>query len=168
PEMGSIFDGSFEEPIAYALDTVFGWQVKNIPQMQIALDPNKSHSGSRSLRLFFQVRSNIEGINVSQLVPVQAGTEYDFECYVATDKLETGSAPVVQIVDANTSQNLFDSSQAPGGTNDWTRINASFKTSDKTEAIIVKIIRGPCGEDVPVCPIYGSVWYDDFSLKRRN
>jgi hypothetical protein len=168
PEMGIIFDGSFEEPIAYALDTVFGWQVKNIPQMQIALDPNKSHSGSRSLRLFFQVRSNIEGINVSQLVPVQPGTDYDFECYVATDKLETGSAPLVQILDANTSHGLFDSSQAAGGTNDWTRINASFKTSDKTEAIIIKIIRGPCPEDIPVCPIYGSVWYDDFSLKRRN
>jgi Tetratricopeptide repeat len=168
PKIGEIFDGGFEEPIAYALDTVFGWQAKNIAQMQIALDTNKSHSGSRSLRLFFQVRSNIEGINVSQLVPVQAATEYDFECHVATDKLETGSAPVVQILDANTSQSLFNSSQAPGGTNDWTRINASFKTSDKTEAILIKIIRGPCAEDVPVCPIYGSVWYDDFSLKRRN
>jgi hypothetical protein len=168
PEMGSIFDGSFEEPIAYASDTVFGWQVKGVPQMQIGIDPNKSHSGSRSLRLYFQVRANIESINASQLVPVQPGTEYDFEFYLATDKLETGSAPLVQILDANTNQGLFDSAQAPGGTNDWTRINASFKTSDKTQAIVIKIMRVPCGEDTPVCPIFGSVWYDDFSLKRRN
>ena len=102
PEVGSIFDGSFEEPINYTSDTVFGWQVKSAPQMQIAIDPKKSHSGSRSLRLFFQVRANLENINVSQLVPVQPGSEYDFECYVATDKLETGSAPQVQILDANT------------------------------------------------------------------
>ena len=170
PEMGSFFDGSFEEPISYASDTVFGWQVKNAPQMQIAIDPNKSHSGSRSLRLLFQVRANLDSINISQLVPVQPNTDYDFECYVATDKLETGSAPQIQILDANTSAGLFDSSMAPGGTNDWTRINASFKTSDKTEAIILKIMRPKCGdvEENPVCPIFGSVWYDDFSLKRRN
>ena len=170
PEMGSFFDGSFEEPISYASDTVFGWQVKNAPQMQIAIDPNKSHSGSRSLRLLFQVRSNLDSINISQLVPVQPNTDYDFECYVATDKLETGSAPQIQILDANTSAGLFDSSMAPGGTNDWTRINASFKTSDKTEAITLKIVRVKCGdqEQNPVCPIFGSVWYDDFSLKRRN
>jgi len=170
PEMGSFFDGSFEEPISYASDTVFGWQVKNAPQMQIAIDPNKSHSGSRSLRLLFQVRANLDSINISQLVPVQPNTDYDFECYVATDKLETGSAPQIQILDANTSAGLFDSSMAPGGTNDWTRINASFKTSDKTEAIILKIMRPKCGdvEQNPVCPIFGSVWYDDFSLKRRN
>ena len=170
PEVGSIFDGSFEEPISYASDTVFGWQVKNAPQMQIAIDPNKSHSGSRSLRLLFQVRANLDSINLSQLIPVQPNTDYDFECYVATEKLETGSAPQIEIVDANTGAGLFDSSMAPGGTNDWTRVNASFKTSDKTEAIMLKIIRVKCGdvEQNPVCPIFGSVWYDDFSLKRRN
>lgn len=168
PKIGDVFDGGFEEPIAYASDTVFGWQVKSAPQMQIAIDPTRGHNSSRSLRLLFQVRAKIEGINVSQLVPVQPGTEYDFECYIATEKLETGSAPQLQILDANTGAGLFDSPQAPGGTNDWTRVNASFKTSDKTEAILIKIVRVPCGEDVPVCPIFGSVWYDDFSLKRRN
>jgi hypothetical protein len=120
------------------------------------------------LRLLFQVRSNLEGLNVSQLVPVQPGSDYDFECYVATEKLETGSAPRIQILDANTGAELFDSSMAPGGTNDWTRINFSFKTSDKTEAVTIKVVRSSCGEDIPVCPIFGSVWYDDFSLKRRN
>lgn len=168
PEVGSIFDGSFEEPINYTSDTVFGWQVKAAPQMQIAIDPKKSHSGSRSLRLFFQVRSTLESINVSQLVPVQASSEYDFQCYVATEKLETGSAPQVQILDANTGIVLFDSPMAPGGSNDWTPINASFKTTDKTQAITLKVVRVSCGEDTPVCPIFGSVWYDDFSLKRRN
>jgi len=168
PEVGSVFDGSFEEPINYASDTVFGWQVKSAPQMQIGIDPNKGHSGSRSLRLTFQVRANLDAINVSQLVPVQPGTDYEFECYVATDKLETGSAPQIQILDANTGTSLFGSTMAPGGTNDWTRVNFSFRTADKTEAITIKIMRIPCGEETPVCPIYGSIWYDDFSLKRRN
>ncbi len=170
-EIGRIFDGGFEEPVAYGPETIFGWQVKSATQMQVGIDPDKSHGGERSLRFVFQVRGNIEAINVSQLVPVAPQTDYDFECFVSTDKLETGSAPQVQILDAGGSI-LAYSDQAPGGTNDWTRIGLSFKTGDKTQAITVKIVRVPCTEDETqpeqTCPIYGSVWYDDFSLKRRN
>ncbi len=76
--------------------------------------------------MVFQVRANLEPINVSQLVPVQPQTEYDFECYVSTDKLETGSAPQVQILDATDSTVLASSAMAPGGTNDWNRISLSL------------------------------------------
>jgi Tfp pilus assembly protein PilF len=166
---GRIFDGSFEEPVSYGADIVFGWQVSGAPQAQIGIDPNKSRSGSRSLRLLFQVRSKLDSINVSQLIPVARNTEYDFECYLATDKLETASAPQIQIFDANTGAALFSSQMAPGGTNDWTKLAASFKTSDKTEAITLRIVRISCDqEENPICPIFGSVWYDDFTLKRRN
>ena len=137
--------------------------------MQIGIDPARSHSGQRSLRLVFQVRANLESVNVSQLVPVQTQTEYDFECYVRTDKLETGSAPQVQIIDATDNTVLASSEMAPGGTNDWSRISLSFKTPDKSEAVILKIVRISCRSDeTPICPIYGSVWYDDFGFKRRN
>jgi len=168
-ELGHIFDGSFEEAVSYDPETVFGWQVKGAPQMQIGIDPAKSHGGARSLRMTFQVRANLEAINVSQLVPVQTQTEYEFECYVSTYKLETGSAPHIQIVDAASGAVLVSSQMAPGGTNDWNRINLSFKTGEKTEAVTLKIVRSSCGtEETPICPIFGSVWYDDFSFKRRN
>jgi pentatricopeptide repeat protein len=168
-EVDRVFDGSFEEPVSYGPDTVFGWQVKNAPQMQIGIDPNKSNGGARSLRLVFQVRADLETINVSQLVPVTPTTEYDFECYVATDKLQTGSAPQVEILDPTNNTALASSQMAPGGTNNWNRISFSFKTGEKTEAVILKIVRVSCSTDeTPICPIYGSVWYDDFSFKRRN
>lgn len=168
-EVGRIFDASFEEPLAYGAETVFGWQVKSASNVSIGIDPNKGHSGARSLRFVFQVRNNIEGITAGQLVPVAPGSDYDFEFYVSTDKLESGSAPLIQIVDASTGAVLATSQMAPGGTNDWNRINLSFKTGDKTEAVNLKIMRVSCGsEEVPVCPIFGSVWYDDFSLKRRS
>ncbi len=166
-EMGRIYDGSFEEPVSF--ENVFGWQVKSAHQMQIGVDPHKSHGGARSLKLVFQVRANIETINVSQLVPVSPDTEYDFECFVSTNKLETGSAPQVVILEAGTEALLASSAMAPGGTNDWTRINLPFKSGEKTEAVIVRIVRVSCSnEETPVCPIFGSVWYDDFSIKRRN
>jgi len=168
-EEGRVFDASFEEQLGYGAEAVFGWQVKSGPFVSIGIDPSKGHNGARSLRLVFQVRSNIEGINVGQLVPVTPRTEYDFECYVSTEKLETGSAPQIQIMDPTNGQMLAASGMAPGGTNDWTRVNFSFKTGDKTEAVNLRIVRVSCGsEEMPVCPIFGSVWYDDFSFKRRN
>ena len=168
-QIDQIFDGGFEEPVAYSGDTIFGWYVKGAPQMHIGIDPNKSHSGERSLRLVFQVRTNIQDLNASQLIAVTPNTEYDFECYVATDKLETGSAPQIQILDANTGEDLGTTLMAPSGTNDWQRLGFSFKTKDKTQAIMLKVVRITCtNEDNPICPIFGSVWYDDFSIKRRN
>jgi len=137
--------------------------------MQVAIDPGMSHNGARSLRLMFQVRANIEGINISQLVPIERNTEYDFECFVKTEKLETGSAPQVQIVDPTNSATLASSAMAPGGTNDWSPINLSFKTGEKTEAVFLKLVRVSCStQETPICPIFGAVWYDDFSFKRRN
>lgn len=168
-EVGRIFDASFEEPLSYGAEAVFGWQVKSLSNVSIGIDPNKGRTGVRSLRLVFQVRGNIEGISAGQLIPVAPGTDYEFEFYVSTDKLESGSAPLVQIVDPTNGSALAQSQMAPGGTNDWTRINLTFKTGDKTEAVNLKIVRPPCAnEETPVCPIFGSVWYDDFSLKRRN
>jgi len=168
-QMDQVFDGSFEEPVAYAGDAIFGWYVKGAPQMHIGIDPNKGHNGERSLRLVFQVRTNIQDLNASQLIAVTPNKEYDFECYVATDKLETGAAPQIQILDANNGEALGTSAMASTGTNDWQRIGFSFKTSEKTQAIMLKVVRYSCSnEDTPICPIFGSVWYDDFSLKRRN
>jgi len=168
-EFGKVFDGSFEDAISYGPEMAFGWQVKAVPQLQIGIDPTKSNGGARSLRLAFQVRANLEALNVSQLVPVAQNTEYEFECYLSTDKLETGSAPVIQILDAATEAVLANSAQAPLGTTPWNRVNLTFKTTDKTEAVLLKIVRVSCANDQTlVCPIFGSVWYDDFSFKRRG
>ncbi|HEU4768692.1 MAG TPA: hypothetical protein VFS77_15020 [Pyrinomonadaceae bacterium] len=168
-EAGVVFDGSFEEAINYTPEMVFGWQVKGAPQLQIGIDPTKSNGGVRSLRLAFQVRAKLDAVNVSQLVPVTADTEYEFEYYFTTDKLETGSAPLVQLVDAADGTVLASSPQAPSGNNPWTRFSQAFKTGSKTQAVTIKIARMPCNEEENViCPIFGSIWYDDFSFKRRR
>ena len=115
------------------------------------------------------MRTNIQDLNASQLIAATPNTEYDFEYYVATDKLETGSAPQILLVDANTGEALATSAMAPSGTNDWQANNFSFKTKDKTQAIMLKIVRySCCSEDTPMCPIFVSVWFDEFSIKRIN
>ena len=165
-EIGRVFDGGFDDASRYS---PFTWQVQPVPQVQIGIDPTRSHSGASSLRLIFNVRVNIENINVAQLVPVAPGTEYDVEFYVRSEKLETGGPTVVQIVDPTTSGVIVMSPGATIGDSDWNRVALSFKTGDKTEAVLIKIERPSCGtKEAPICPIFGSVWYDDFSFKRRN
>jgi tetratricopeptide (TPR) repeat protein len=168
-ETDNVFDGSFEEAINYGADMPFGWQVKDAPQLQIGIDPTKAYTGSRSLRIVFQVRANLEALNISQLIPVMPNSEYDIEFYIRTEKLETGSAPMVQIFDATDGGGLASSAQAPSGSTSWTRVTLPFKTGGKTEAVILRIVRLSCSDDqTPICPIFGSVWYDDFSIKRRR
>ncbi len=166
-ELGHILDRGFEDNLAHGPGAVFGWQVKSNPQTQIGIDAGKGHTGSRSLRVYFQVRSHINEINVSQLVPVQPNTEYDFECHVRTERLESAETPVVIIANPADESWLTASAPAPSGSNNWQRIALSFKTGDKAEAIKVKMMRNSCPES-PICPIFGTVWYDDFDLKPRK
>ena len=166
-ELGHILDGGFENNLAHGPGAVFGWQVQSHSQVQIGIDAGQGHSGSRSLRVYFQVRSHIDTINVSQLVPVKPNTEYDFECYLKTERLESAETPVIVIANAGDDAVLAASASAPSGTNGWQPISLSFKTGEKTEAVKVKMLRNSCA-DSPVCPIFGTVWYDDFDLKPRK
>lgn len=162
-----IVDRGFEDNVAHGPDAVFGWQVQSLSQVQIGIDAGVGHEGHRSLRLYFQVRSRLDGINVSQLVPLRPNTEYDFECYVRTERLESGSTPLVAVADAADDVVLAASAEAPDGNNNWQRISLPFKTGAKTEAVRIKIARSSCS-DSAVCPIFGTVWYDDFDLKPRK
>jgi tetratricopeptide (TPR) repeat protein len=167
-EIGKIIDGGLEDNLAHGPGAVFGWQVQSAPQLQIGIDARVGHTGSHSLRVFFQVRSHIEGIDVSQLVPVAPDTQYDFECYLQTERLESASTPIVTITDAaDETTVLANSGAAPSGNNNWQRIALSFKTAAKAEAVRIRISRPAC-IDAPVCPIFGTVWYDDFDLKSRK
>ena len=166
-DLGHILDRGFEDNLAHGPGAVFGWQVQSNSQVQVGIDANQGHTGNRSLRVFFQVRAHIDAINVSQLVPVKPNSEYDFECYLKTEKLESAETPVVVIANAADDSMLAGSVTAPSGTNNWQRISLSFKTSEKTEAIKVRMLRNSC-PDSPVCPIFGTVWYDDFDLKSRK
>ncbi len=162
-----IVDRGFEDNVAHGPDAIFGWQVQSLSQVQIGIDAGAGHLGQRSLRVYFQVRSRIDGINVSQLVPLHPNKEYEFECYVMTQSLESAITPQVAIVDANDDSVLATSATAPDGNNNWQRISLPFRTGAKTEAVKIKILRNACPDNA-ICPIFGTVWYDDFDLKPRK
>jgi hypothetical protein len=106
--------------------------------------------------------------NISQLVAVEPSAQYRLEFYVRIEDLKTGGPPLVQIFDgADEATVLASSPPLPNGTFDWQAVTMDFKTPPKSEAVIMRVVRAPCGTD-SVCPIFGIVWYDDFNLQRIN
>jgi tetratricopeptide (TPR) repeat protein len=162
--IGQITNGSFESDELRG-SPAFGWQLKPRQQVQITLDPNVAHSGSRSLRMVFQVRSKLDALGVTHLILVEPNKQYVLECYVKTAKLESAGVPVISIIDAGTA--IATSSPAPTGNNDWQYVNVSFTTGANTQAVLLSISRASCGDN-ETCPMFGSIWYDDFSLKPGN
>jgi carbohydrate binding protein with CBM4/9 domain/tetratricopeptide repeat protein len=164
-EPGHIVDGGFEGNIN--LGGVFNWQYQSVSQAQASIDSEVSRNGNKSFRIAFQVRTNLQAINVSQLVPVRPNTQYELEYYIKTNKLVSAATPIVVVLNGADESTLVSSEPAPNGDNDWQRFSLSFKTGDKTEAVRLKISPTSCG-DSSVCPIFGMVWYDDFDLKSRK
>src|SRR5207249_6763796 len=92
---------------------------------------------------------------------------YRFECYARTDDLNSAGTPLITILDAADNAALAISQPLPAGTNDWQRITFDFKTKPKSEGIVVSFSRASCDAG-QFCPIFGTVWYDDFKLQRIN
>ncbi|MDT4898894.1 MAG: hypothetical protein QOH25_3971 [Acidobacteriota bacterium] len=165
-EAMQLVNGSFENDINTAGNKIFNWQIKSDPQAQIALDGSTSHSGARSLRIFFRVSTTLAFNNVGQMVVVEPSAAYHFECYARAGDLKSGGTPLIEIIDAMDGSTVLGASKPlPSGTYDWQLISINFKTPPKTEAVMVRIGRGTCGSDA-LCPIFGTVWYDDFNLQR--
>ena len=165
--VGTFVDGSFESGLGYPEGSIFGWKVTSTPQAQIGIDHAQGYQSGRSLRLLFQVRSRLDAVNVSQLIPITADTEYELEYAVKTQKLESADLLSVAVFDEVEGNLLAQSEETPGGTSDWKLMKVSFKTGPKTQAITMRLHRNTCAPEGS-CPIYGTVWYDNFNLQRRS
>jgi tetratricopeptide (TPR) repeat protein len=165
--VGKFADGGFEGNVVQAAGAAFGWRFRTVPQIHVGIDPALGHSGSRSLRISFQVRSRVESMDISQLVTVYPRTQYVLESFVKANNLQSAGTPVIELIDASDGSLIATSPPAPSGNSDWQPVVLSFTTGAKTDAVKVRINRASCGEN-SVCPIFGTVWYDDFNLKSRD
>lgn len=166
PEIGKIFNSSFETSVSGKGANPFDWRVQSVTQAQAALDAVNRKSGQLSLRISFNVPSLIDFRNVHQLVAVEPSSHYRLECYIRTNDLKSVATPVIEILDGAGENILSTSAPLPVGTNDWQPLAVEFNTTDKTEAVTVRIGRASCAAtEGGICPIFGIVWYDDFTLQ---
>ena len=164
PAPEQFFNGGFESDLNAASANTFDWMIEARASAQAAVDTHP-HSGKNSLRIVLRAPRNLDKIPVSQTVVVEPGAQYRFECYARTADLISASTPVLFIRDAVDGAILATSSPLPSGTNDWQRVTFDFTTKPQHDGITLGFFRGPCSEG-QICPIFGTVWYDDFNLQR--
>ncbi|MDQ3634396.1 MAG: carbohydrate binding domain-containing protein [Acidobacteriota bacterium] len=158
--IGRINNGSFEENIKDEQAEKFEWELGAGNQPQIAVDDQQHHDGNRSLVLSFGGVNNREFRNISQLVPIESSKQYTLKLFYKSD-LETTAKFVWEVVDTNDNK-IIASTEAFAEKADWTSLNASFTTSENTEAVIIRVVRSDC--DSALCPTSGRLWFDEFSL----
>jgi Tfp pilus assembly protein PilF len=161
PVIGRVTNGGFEDAAGAG---PFDWQAGSVAQAAAGTDTARKRTGRNSLRVSFKITSNFVWANVSQLVAVDAGGRYRLECWAYADTLTSAGPPVLQILDAATNQVIATSAPlAQGSSKAWLPVSVAFTA--RGEGVIVRLAREPCAADAP-CPIFGTVWYDDFSLQR--
>jgi Flp pilus assembly protein TadD len=165
PAPEQFWNGGFETALVKMDEKPFHWLIDSAAAAQLEIDNTRAHSGQHSLRIVFKSSNKLENIPVSQTVIVEPDTQYKLQFYVRTEGLITASSPLVVIKDL-AGQPLATSPALPSGTNDWQPVNITFKSKPKEDGILISFYREACGSKDPVCPIFGSVWYDDFNLQR--
>jgi len=164
---GKIYDGGFEATLTFD-DTNFGWRpARDVAGLNLSLDTNAPHAGSRSLRLDFNGNSSPDSPIVTQLVLVEPVTRYKLSFAARATNLVTGGPPIVTIKDATTpSLRLAGSAALPANTAGWQLYGVEFLTGSSTKAIIISLQREGCASSP--CPIFGSLNLDSFSLERTR
>jgi hypothetical protein len=161
-EIGKISNGSFEAPIPQG-GGLFDWKVQSVPQASVALESGGAQNGELSLRVNFNAPGALD-FNITQLVAVEPATSYRLTFYVKANNLKSASMPVVQVLIGEGTV-LAESASPPAGKSDWQQFSLDFKTPPKIDGIAVRISRKPCTAEEGVCPIFGTVWYDNFNLQ---
>jgi hypothetical protein len=163
PDPEVLSNGGFEELITLPVTRPFGWTIGSNVQAKVSI-VNEGHGGRRSMQIVLSAANRLERINASQTTVVQPNAKYRLEFYARTDKLNSASTPVVSIVDPKYSRWIAASTSLPTGTHGWQKYSVDFTMSDG-DGIVMMIVCPPCSVG-DICPIFGTVWYDDFILQR--
>ncbi len=159
--VGKISNGGFEEEIKTANPGVFDWQIAEGTKPQIGPNNAEKHGGNLSLLIIFNSSDGKDFRAVSQVIVVEPGKQYEFEMFYKS-QLKTPATLKWEIVDAADGKILASTDSVAEAAN-WTRLTAAFTVPDDVEAVSVRLARASC--KVLNCPISGSIWFDDFSIR---
>jgi hypothetical protein len=164
PTPEKVWNGGFEMPLVPKDPRPFHWAIVPTGLAPMSID-TQAHNGSGSLKIVFKVAGKLEVLPISQTIIVDPNTQYRLQYYQRSQDLVSASTPMLSVLDPGDSVSLGNTPQLVTGTHDWQQMTLDFKTN-KTDAIQIVFVRPSCGEGQPVCPIFGTIWYDEFNLQR--
>ena len=162
-DVGKLTNQSFESGISGSDPITFGWRVNQAQQTEITIDPNVKQEGGRSLRITFNGYSANTFANVGQTTAVEPNSRYRLEFAVRTKDLKTGGALKIDVATPDGTKLIAESKPVPIETNDWQIMTIEFDVPSDLDGVLVRTNRIGCE---PACPIFGTVWYDNFNLQR--
>jgi hypothetical protein len=164
-EPEKILNGGFEDALVLPTNRFFGWAIGTTGQAEMSIE-DSGHSSAHSLQIIFNAPNKLDRVNVAQTIVVQPNTQYRLEYFVRTEKINSATPPVIFVLDSSDGNALGVSPAASVGTNDWKNLSVDFKTKN-SDGITIYVGRLPCTVG-DICPLFGTVWYDDFVLKRGS
>jgi tetratricopeptide (TPR) repeat protein len=157
-------NGGFETPIGKENDSYFSWKVIPAEKVDVRLDPSQKHGGNRSLRIVFNGFAAAQYYQTHQIVAVEPNAKYRLSFWVRTENLKSAGNPLIEIVNANDEKIIKASEAFPEDANDWQEVKLDFVAPPNAEGVIVRVARAFCGSQ---CPLFGSVWLDDFLISKQ-
>ncbi len=154
PAVGVVANGSFNEPFLTQWVNQFSWSITQSKEVRVTSQPGRD--GTNALGVDFSSPGGQNLSVASETVRVVPGKPYLLAFWASSRNLVTGGLPHVEI--GGVSQVM------PGGTTEWTQYEVRFQApaSGLTE---LRIARRSCGD---VCPIYGTLLVDDFTLRQLS
>ncbi len=158
-------NGGFEEPIAFN-DAGFGWIIAADQKSHVAIDVSEKFGGAKSLQINFGGAWTFGPPLLSQTLVVDPGKTYRLSFAVKTKDLVTGGPPSILVVDANNNELLGRPEILPTATTPWRTLNLTFTTTATSQAVIIRLLRNTC--DSSPCPIFGTLWLDEFHIEQTE
>ena len=156
-----VFNGGFEHDIA---NGGYDWREATVSGAHFDFDNLTVHSGSRSLRVQFDGKANLDFRHLFQYVPVEPYTRYQFSAYVRTAAISSDRGIYFEISDPHPSSELQILTSELSGSNPWTRVQTEFVTAHDTRIIKLTLRRAASWKFDN--KFSGTVWIDDIHLAR--
>lgn len=159
----TVQNASFEKPLGDEDNPYFSWAVIPVEKVEAKRDAAQKHDNSPSLRVVFNGYAEPQFYHVFQNVTVEPSARYRLTFWVKTNNLRSGGNPAFEIYNVNDDKSIVMSEGFPTGTNEWQPINLDFTAPPNAEAVAIRLARIFCGAN---CPIFGTIWLDEFKLER--
>lgn len=161
-EVGKIQNNGFEMPIDRESKAYFDWKVIPIEKTDVRFDTTQKHGGRRSLKIQFNGYSDMQYYHVYQTVAIEPSKKYRLSFWYRAEKIKSAGPPLIEILNAS-DYKMLKTSKSLEDSDEWQKQEIEFTTPEDAEGIVIRVARVVCGSQ---CPLFGTIWLDDFDLEQ--
>lgn len=161
PQIATIVNGGFELEISTQDPDAFDWKLGK-PYPLFGLSDNRPKEGRYSLSMRFSTPARLDFASIERTVAVEPAANYELSLSYRQD-LQTRALFRWEVVTAADAKRL-GVTDALTNSSEWSNLALRFSVPDENDGVTLRLIRENCTS--AVCTISGSLWFDDFVLKK--